>query len=163
VPGTDKRHETIQAALVHLRMPLYDGGASSSAVRQTRSQLQAKTAQVDDASRNAEEGATSAWYQWEATSRVVGHYADALAAAKDFETTVRAQTKLGDKAVSDLLTAEGQTLEAYAALQQAHRDQIVAAYTLLASTGQMNAKSLGLATKMFDPEVHYKQIRFHLY
>jgi outer membrane protein len=41
----------------------------------------------------------------------------------------------------------------------AQHDRVVASYTLLASIGRLNPQVLGLAVQIYQPQVHYRQIR----
>jgi outer membrane protein len=45
------------------------------------------------------------------------------------------------------------------ALVSAQRDRVVASYTLLSSIGGLSAQNLGLKVPVYDPIVHYQQVR----
>jgi outer membrane protein len=44
-------------------------------------------------------------------------------------------------------------------LVTAQRDRVVASYTLLAAVGRLSPQVLGLAVPVYDPVVHYHQVR----
>jgi outer membrane protein len=50
-------------------------------------------------------------------------------------------------------------VNARVALVTAQRDRVVASYTVLAATGALSAQVLGLKVQVFDPVVHYQQVR----
>jgi outer membrane protein len=45
------------------------------------------------------------------------------------------------------------------ALVQAQHDRVVASYNVLAAVGRLSPQVLGLATNVYDPMVHYQQVR----
>jgi outer membrane protein len=44
-------------------------------------------------------------------------------------------------------------------LATAQRDRVVASYALLAAVGRLSPRVLGLAIPVYDPMVHYRQVR----
>ena len=44
-------------------------------------------------------------------------------------------------------------------LQQTQVDRVVASYALLSSVGRLSADVLGLRVTIYDPSVHYQQVR----
>ena len=41
----------------------------------------------------------------------------------------------------------------------AQHDRVVASYTLLAAVGRLSMQRLGLNVMIYDPQVHYQQVR----
>jgi outer membrane protein len=58
-----------------------------------------------------------------------------------------------------VLNAQQELVNARAALVTAQHDRVVASYTLLASVGELNLPKLGLHIPLYDPMVHYEQVR----
>jgi outer membrane protein len=50
-------------------------------------------------------------------------------------------------------------VNARVALVTAQRDRVVASYTVLAATGALSPQVLGLKIQVYDPMVHYQQVR----
>ena len=50
-------------------------------------------------------------------------------------------------------------MSAGTALVTAQHDRVVASYTLLAAVGELNLPKLGIHLPIYDPMVHYQQIR----
>jgi outer membrane protein len=44
-------------------------------------------------------------------------------------------------------------------LVSAQRDRVVASYTLLAAVGRLSPEVLGLHVPVYQPQVHYQQVR----
>ena len=51
------------------------------------------------------------------------------------------------------------SVNARVSLVTAQRDRVVASYTLLAAVGRLSAQVLGLGVQIYDPVVHYHQVR----
>jgi outer membrane protein len=58
-----------------------------------------------------------------------------------------------------VLNAQQELVNARVALVTAQRDRVVASYTLLASVGRLAIPVLGLQVPLYDPMVHYQQVR----
>jgi outer membrane protein TolC len=61
----------------------------------------------------------------------------------------------GERSVLDILNAQEEFLGAQIAVEASKHDVVVAAYRLLASTGQMTANALRLPVTLYDPQEHY--------
>jgi outer membrane protein len=61
--------------------------------------------------------------------------------------------------VLDVLNAEQELLQAQVNEVQARHDEIVAAYQLLSATGQLTAQYLALPVELYDPAMHYEEVR----
>jgi len=72
---------------------------------------------------------------------------------------VSEEARVGQRTTLDVLNAQQELVAARVNLVTAQRDRVVAAYTLLASTGAMSPQVLGLRTQIYDPVVHYQQVR----
>ena len=57
------------------------------------------------------------------------------------------------------LNAQQDLVNARVALVTAQRDRVVASYTVLAATGALSPQILGLKIEVYDPVVHYQQVR----
>jgi outer membrane protein len=58
-----------------------------------------------------------------------------------------------------VLTATQNLTEARVALVRAQRDRVVLSYSVLAAMGRLNASRLALRTEIYNPTVHYDQVR----
>ena len=56
-------------------------------------------------------------------------------------------------------TAQQDLVNARVALVTAQRDRAVASYTVLGAVGSLSPQILGLRIQVYDPMVHYQQIR----
>ena len=59
----------------------------------------------------------------------------------------------------DVLNAQQDLVNARVALVTAQRDRVVASYTVLAATGALSPQVLALKIEVYDPGMHYQQVR----
>ena len=57
------------------------------------------------------------------------------------------------------MTAIITVVTARTALVTAQHDRVVASYALLAAVGELNLSKLRIAVPLYDPMIHYQQIR----
>ena len=69
------------------------------------------------------------------------------------------QQKVGQSTTLDVLNAQQDLLNARVSLINAQHDRVIAAYTLLSSIGKLDATTIGLNVKAYDPTDHYKKVR----
>lgn len=156
--GQGTRTETYEA-LVTLSVPLYEKGAVYSRLREAKQRTGQRRAQVDIARRNSVEEVTRSWEALQtARAQIVAFQAAIQAAAVALEGVQR-EAEVGSRTLLDVLDAEQELLDARVSLVGAQRDETVAAYRLKAAAGQLTARQLGLAVELYDPSVHYDEVR----
>jgi outer membrane protein len=72
---------------------------------------------------------------------------------------VREEARVGQRTTLDVLNAQQELVNARVALVTARHDRVVASYTLLAAVGALSMQRLGLNVQVYDPMVHYQQVR----
>ena len=72
---------------------------------------------------------------------------------------VREEMGVGQRTTLDVLNAQQDPVNARVALVTAQRDRVVASYTVLAATCALSPQTLGLKIEVYDPVVHYQQVR----
>ena len=72
---------------------------------------------------------------------------------------VREEARVGQRTTLDVLNAQQELVNARVALVTAQHDRVVASYTLLAAVGRLSPQVLGLRVPVYDPTVHYQQVR----
>jgi len=72
---------------------------------------------------------------------------------------VRQEARLGERTTLDVLNAQQELVNARVALVTAQHDRVVASYTLLAAVGRLSIERLALPATIYDPQVHYQQVR----
>jgi len=142
-----------------LTIPIYEGGADYSKIRQAKENLGQARIQADVLREQVRAAVVQAWGNLDASrSEILANQAGVTAAGVAL-AGVREEAKVGQRTTFDVLQQQQVLLNARASLITAQRDQVVAAYTLLQSVGKLNATALGLKVHRYDPAVHYNQVR----
>ncbi|MGA7714067.1 MAG: TolC family outer membrane protein [Rhizomicrobium sp.] len=142
-------------AIAQLNVPIYQGGAEESAIRQAK-QLHAQAEMnVTATDRQVRDAVSSAWNQFQAaqasiTSNRATEEADAIA----FKGVSKEQ-QVGGRTILDVLNAQQELLNAQVAVVTSRRNALVGAFQVLAAEGALTAKSLGLKVKLYDPLEYY--------
>jgi outer membrane protein len=72
---------------------------------------------------------------------------------------VREEARVGQRTTLDVLNAQQALVNARVAIVTAQHDRVVASYAVLAAIGRLSPQVLGLKTTVYDPSVHYHQVR----
>jgi outer membrane protein len=72
---------------------------------------------------------------------------------------VREEARVGQRTTLDVLNAQQELVNARVSLVGAQRDRVVASYTLLAAVGRLAPEVLGLRVPVYQPQIHYEQVR----
>ncbi|MBC7953249.1 MAG: TolC family protein [Rhodospirillaceae bacterium] len=86
----------------------------------------------------------------------VGHSQDALDGVVEEE-------EIGSRTVIEVLNAKQELVTAQVNLTNAHHDFQVATLQVRAAIGEMTAESLGLPVELYDPSLHYNEVRGKLF
>jgi outer membrane protein len=156
-PGTI---ETFNASLIgQLTVPLYQGGAEYSTIRQSKELLGQRRIDLDTNRDQARANVVQSWGQLQAAKAQITATQSQVNAAEIALNGVREEARVGQRTTLDVLNAQQELVNARVALVTAQRDRVVASYALLSATGRLSPQVLGLRVTIYDPRVHYHQIR----
>lgn len=151
-------HVDTGSVAAQMTWPLYTGGLVSSQVRQAKQTANQYLIAIEDAKRVARQNAISAWNQLKASRANIEALTAQVKAAEIGAEGTRQQALVGTSTVLDSLTAEQQLLEAQVNLVIAQHDALLNSFALLASVGRMNARELGLAVAVYDPQKNQDEV-----
>jgi outer membrane protein len=139
-----------------INIPIYQGGAEQSAIRQAK-QLHAQAQlNVTVTDRQVREAVASAWNMYQAALANITSN-EATAQSNEIAATgVSKEQRVGGRTVLDVLNAQQELLNAQVAVVTSRRDATVAAFQVLAVSGLLTAKSLGLKVAIYDPLASYE-------
>ncbi len=160
-PNTTVYNNFDMTAGLRLTVPLYQGGAEYSRVRQAK-ELTGQRKLESDVVRDQVRAAVIQSWGLASASRFQVEAAQAqVAAAQIALNGVREEYRVGQRTTLDVLNAQAELVNARSALITAQRDRVVASYSLLSSVGRLSIVELRLAQKKqtYEPEVHYDQVR----
>jgi outer membrane protein len=140
-------------------IPIYQGGAEYSAIRQAKETVGQKRIDLETARDQAQANVVIAWGQLDAARAQILATNAQVAAAEIALNGVREEARVGQRTTLDVLNAQQELVNARVAAVTAQHDRVVASYSLLFAVGELNLPKLGIATPQYDPMVHYQQIR----
>jgi outer membrane protein len=152
--------ESLSASVAaQLTVPIYQGGAEYSAIRQSKETLGQRRLDLDTARDQVQSTVTQAWGQLEAAKAQINATQAQVTAAEVALNGVREEARVGQRTTLDVLNAQQALVNARSALVTAQRDRVVASYTVLAAVGSLSPQILGLNIPVYDPVPHYQQVR----
>ena len=147
------------SAIAQLTVPIYQGGAEYSLIRQAKETLGQRRLDLDTARDQVRQSIVQAWGQLEAAKANIEATQAQVQAAEIALNGVREEARVGQRTTLDVLNAQQELVNARVALVSAQRDRVVASYTLLAAVGGLSPQVLGLRVPLYDANVHYQQVR----
>jgi len=145
--------------MLNLSVPLYQGGAEYSAIRLDKENVDQQRLTVDQIRDQTRADVVQAWGQLQAAKAQIEAAERQNDAAARALTGVRNEALAGQRTTQDVLNAEQVLVNARQTLIVAQHDRVVASYSLLAAVGRLSAKDLKLPVSIYDPTVHYQQVR----
>jgi outer membrane protein len=145
--------------LGQVTIPLYQGGQEYSLIRQAKEAVGQKRIDLDTARDLVQANVVIAWGQLDAAKAQILATTAQVASTEIALNGVREEARVGQRTTLDVLNAQQELVNARAALVTAQHDRVVASYTLLAAVGELNLPKLGLHIPLYDPMVHYQQVR----
>jgi outer membrane protein len=157
IPQTLK--QTDVSVLGQLTVPIYQGGAEYSAIRQSKETVGQQRLNLDVNRDQARATVVQSWGQLDAAKAQIEATTAQVNAAEIALNGVREEARVGQRTTLDVLNAQQELVNARVALVTAQHDRVVASYTLLAAVGGLSMQHLGLNVMIYDPQVHYQQVR----
>jgi len=142
-----------------LTVPLYQAGAVSSRIRQAREVSTQRRLESEDIRAQVHAAVATAWDGLIAARVQIEADREQIRAATVALDGVRQEQRVGQRTTLDVLDAQQELLNAQVSLATSTRDEVVAAFTLLASIGRLNVQFLKLPVAQYDPTVHYDKVR----
>jgi outer membrane protein len=147
------------SATLQLSAPIYQGGAEYANIRQAKETLGQRRLDLDTARLAVQQNVTQSWGQLEAAKAQVDATTAQVTSAEIALDGVREEARVGQRTTLDVLNAQQALVSARTALVTAQHDRIVASYAVLASVGSLSPQILRLHIEIYDPVVHYQQVR----
>lgn len=138
---------------------IYQGGALSATVRRNMAQRDQRRANLIVVSRDVAQNVGNAYASLNSARAQIRATEEQVRASRIAFEGVREEAKLGARTTLDVLVAEQQFLDAQTARVDAVAQVYVAAYGVLASTGQLTARDLGLPVQIYDPAAYYNLVK----
>ena len=147
------------SAIAQLTIPVYQGGAEYSLIRQSKENLAQQRLVLEQTRDQTRANTVTAWGQLVAGKAQVASAQSQVTASEIALNGVREEAKAGQRTTLDVLNAQQALVNARVALVTAQHDRVVASYAVLNAVGRLSPQVLNLATSVYDPSVHYQQVR----
>jgi outer membrane protein len=147
------------AAIAQLSVPVYQGGAEYSLIRQSKETLAQQRLNLETTRDTTRANTVTAWGQLQAGKAQVSSAQAQVTASEIALNGVREEAKAGQRTTLDVLNAQQTLVNARVALVTAQHDRVVASYGVLSAIGRLSPQVMNLATTTYDPSVHYQQVR----
>ena len=142
-----------------LSVPVYQGGAEYALIRQSKESLAQQRLNLEQVRDQTRANVVTAWGQLVAGKAQVQSAQAQVAASEIALNGVREEAKAGQRTTLDVLNAQQALVNARVALVTAQHDRVVASYSVLDKVGRLSPIVLNLSTTVYDPSVHYHQVR----
>jgi len=147
------------SAIAQANWQLYDGGNTYSLIRQSKENLAQQRLNLETTRDQTRATVVQWWGSLQAGKAQVQSAQAQVTASEIALNGVREEAKAGQRTTLDVLNAQQALVNARVALVTAQHDRVVASYNVLAAIGRLSPQVLGLATTVYDPTVHYHQVR----
>ena len=148
---------TATSATVGVRatIPLYQGGAQYSRVRQAQAAASQARAAITTEARSRRQLVEAAWSELLVARANIRSVREQVEAQRLAFEGVREEAIVGSRTTLDVLDAEQELLDARVRLAESIRNEYVAQYGLIAAIGQLSLAALDIPTVPYDPGVNY--------
>ena len=158
-PAFEVVKQTAASVIGTLTVPIYQGGAEYSVIRQSKETLGQQRLNLDINRDQARATVVQSWGQLDAAKAQIEATTAQVNSAEIALNGVREEARVGQRTTLDVLNAQQELVNARVALVTAQHDRVVASYTLLAAVGGLSMPRLGLDVLIYDPQAHYQQVR----
>jgi outer membrane protein len=158
-PAFEALRSTQASVLGQLTVPIYQGGGEYSTIRQSKETVGQQRLNLDINRDQARATVVQSWGQLDAAKAQIEATTAQVNASEIALNGVREEARVGQRTTLDVLNAQQELVNARVALVTAQHDRVVASYSLLAAVGGLSMQRLGLNVLIYDPQVHYQQIR----
>jgi outer membrane protein len=146
-------------AVLQLSVPIYQGGAEYSAVRQAKQSEQQARKLVDDARRTAVQNAVQAWETLVAAKAAAASTREQINANQVALEGTEREAIVGSRTTLDVLNAQQALLNSRVTLVQNLAQLVTASYGVAAALGRLTAHDLHLPVPLYDETAYYNAVK----
>ncbi|AWN44800.1 channel protein TolC [Methylobacterium durans] len=147
------------AILGQVTIPIFQGGAEYSSIRQAKETVGQARIQVEQVRDQIRAATVSAWGQLEAAkARVIASQAQ-VQANEVALNGVREEARVGQRTTLDVLNAQQELLNARVNLILAQRDRVIFSYGVVQAIGRLTARFIALPVAAYSAKTHFDQVK----
>jgi outer membrane protein len=148
---------------LQLTIPLYQGGAAFSRVRESRQRVRQERDDLEFSHRSVQELVTSSWERLLASTAAIDAFEAEVRANEIALEGVQQEALVGARTVLDVLDAEQELFNSQVNLVRARQIEILASYQLKLAVGQLTVEGLELPVDPYEPAAYYRAVRTRLF
>ncbi|NQE60870.1 TolC family outer membrane protein [Caulobacter sp. RHG1] len=153
------REDTVNAG-VTLSQPLFTSGQLNSAVRQSIEENNRDKLLIEDARRNMVLSVSQYWDQLVAARRSLVTIEEEMKASTIAFYGVREEERFALRSTIEVLNAQAELQNAQIGFVRARANEYVGRLQLLAQVGTLEVGNLAPGVASYDPERHFKKVRY---
>lgn len=159
--GTADSNADAGSVTANVTIPIFQGGARFSNIRQAKELVSQLRIQVDEVRRNIDQLIRASWAALVASRSQISSAQTNVRASQVALDGLVEERKVGEATTLDVLNAQSNLITAQVGLANARRDRIVASYAVLSSIGHFTGDRIGVAqvTNVESTKYHYKKVR----
>ena len=142
-----------------LTVPIYEAGDVYARVRQAKQNHIGALQQIEQIRTEQQQTLVASWSQLEAARAQVESDKVSVESNKVALQGVREEEKVGQRTLLDVLNAELEYLNSQVNLETDRATLVIAAYSVISAMGRLDVAWIGAAAYVYDPVVHYKEVR----
>lgn len=146
-------------ATIGVSVPLFNGGLTSSRIRQAVERNNADRITVEGVRRTVLQNVTTFWSQLIAARANISSSDEQVRAAKIAAEGTRQEQQVGLRTTIDVLNAENELRTAELNAVSSRRDEYVAAANVLAVMGRLEGKNLVPVVPQYDAAKNFRRLR----
>ncbi len=149
--------QQVASILALMNVPIYQGGGEEATVRRAKDTHRQSEFAIATTEHQVRQNLDSTWEALSGFQLAIQANREQAAADQGAVVSIQQERQAGERSVLDVLNAQQELFAAETGLATAEHDRIVAAYRVLALTGRLTARSLGLNVDVYDPQRHYDE------
>lgn len=154
----DSKREVL-SAFATVDIPLYQSGAASSKIRETRSKLLSLQSLLKKVKDEISYNLVSSKSLFDNSLSKIIAYKKQIKSNNIYLDGLKQEMQLGERTMLDLLDGEQELLQSELDLALSFKDLFIAYYQTLYHEGKLNAKNLSLAVNHYDVENNFNKVK----
>lgn len=143
-----------------VNVPIFpSGGEVYARVRQAKHTHVSLIQEIEQSRAAAQAEVVRTWSQLQAFRAQITADRSQIEANEVALEGVREEEKVGQRTLIEVLNAQQELLQSRVQLETTKRNLLVAAYSVISAIGRLSVAEIGAASSVYDPEVHYDEVR----
>lgn len=143
-----------------LTLPIFAGGGKDySTIRAAKETLGQRQIQIDTAREVVKQSLGASWGLYTVSQQAISASSAEIKGREQVVRGFREEYKVGQRILQNVLVEEVNLNNARVTQVNWQRERAVAYFSILASIGQLNARSLNLKVDEYNPTAHYGEVR----